>query len=43
MSFSLDVQRWTLKWLHAWESIKKNVKELGVGEMTVGDKRRKRA
>ena len=34
MSFSLDVKRQTLKWLDVEKSIKKHVKELGVGEVT---------
>jgi len=42
VSFSLDVKRRTLKRLDEGKSIKKIVKELGVGEVTVGNWRRKR-
>ncbi|GBL73753.1 Jerky -like [Araneus ventricosus] len=40
VSVLLDAKRRTLKWLDAGESIKKIAKELGVGEVTVGDWRR---
>lgn len=42
VSVSLDVKLETLKRLDAGESIKKLASELGVGEVTVGDWRRKR-
>jgi len=40
MYFSLDAQGRTIKCSHAEESIKKIVKELGVGEVTVGNRRK---